>query len=62
MRKSESTANRKGRTLQMMRHYADVSGKRLGETALRREGDVIRFPARVFTDAGAVLAYELVRE
>lgn len=45
------------------RLYAlDVSGKRLGETALRREGDVIRFPARVFTDAGAVLAYELVRE
>lgn len=45
------------------RLYAlDVSGKRLGETAFRREGDVIRFPARVFTDAGAVLAYELVRE
>ncbi len=40
----------------------DPSGKRLGETVFRRDGNAIRFPAKVFTDAGSVLAYELVRE
>ncbi|MPN34352.1 hypothetical protein SDC9_181845 [bioreactor metagenome] len=40
----------------------DTAGKRLTEIPLTRDGNSLRFPAKVFTPDGPVFAYELVRQ